>query len=753
MPGMIAGYATRESIRAGEAVSFCVSADDSESFEFALVELIHGDLNPHGPGLKERMVDHPANGSYPAVTQVMHPGSLAVVNLPDGALPSSFAVGVEVCATAPGAGRQCLVSVSAKGAEVDRPPGWSLELDDDGRASLVVSDGVRAEVLCCDHRMVRGCWYRLGAGVDAEAGEAWLLVESRVTRVNSRLGSLEVRELLEGLALTVTPPPLGPAILTLAASGTPADHCRHFTGKLERPRLLAGAAGAARLREVLEDAAPTAEDILGAWDFSHELAEGRGWSDAIHDTSRHRRHGRLINLPTRAVTGARWDSSVHDYRAARDHYGAIHFHADDCGHAGWEPSVDITAPAGLASGIYAGRLRAGDAEHYAVFYVRPSAARHNEVAFLVPTASYRAYANDHCAYDVPFAQMIVGHTPVLQHPDLELDEHREFGLGLYDTHADGSGVCYTSRSRPILNLGPKLGYWLSSSVWQFNADLHIVDWLHERGPSFDVLTDLDLHLEGREALAPYKVVLTGSHPEYASAEMLDALDDYLDAGGRLMYLGGNGWYWVSAFHPEDPDLMEVRRWGGSQAWRAQPGEYHLAFTGELGGLWRNRARAPQKLVGVGFVAQGHDRSSPYRRRIGNEHPLAWVFAGTGVHRGEDFGDAGLVGDGAAGLELDIVDSELGTPAAATVLATSVGHTEAYFEAVEELYFNARGFNAPVDPRVRADLAVVSRPSGGAVFSTGSIAWSGALSYNDYDNPVSRIMSNVLARFLDERPLS
>ena len=32
--------------------------------------------------------------------------------------------------------------------------------------------------------------------------------------------------------------------------------------------------------------------------------------------------------------------------------------------------------------------------------------------------------------------------------------------------------------------------------------------------------------------------------------MLDALQAYLDRGGRLMYLGGNGFYWRIAFHPE-----------------------------------------------------------------------------------------------------------------------------------------------------------------------------------------------------------
>ena len=43
------------------------------------------------------------------------------------------------------------------------------------------------------------------------------------------------------------------------------------------------------------------------------------------------------------------------------------------------------------------------------------------------------------------------------------------------------------------------------------------------------------------------------------------------------------------------------------------------------------------------------------------------------------------------------------------------------------------------------------PNGGAVFSTGSIAWCGSLSHNDYDNNVSRITENVLRRFVDGQP--
>ena len=33
--------------------------------------------------------------------------------------------------------------------------------------------------------------------------------------------------------------------------------------------------------------------------------------------------------------------------------------------------------------------------------------------------------------------------------------------------------------------------------------------------------------------------------------------------------------------------------------------------------------------------------------------------------------------------------------------------------------------------------------------TGSIAWLGSLSWNDFDNNVARVMENVLARFLED----
>ena len=64
-----------------------------------------------------------------------------------------------------------------------------------------------------------------------------------------------------------------------------------------------------------------------------------------------------------------------------------------------------------------------------------------------------------------------------------------------------------------------------------------------------------------------------------------------------------------------------------------------------------------------------------------------------------------------------------------------------------------GLDAIESDRCRAELVFFETPSGGAVFSTGSIGWSSSLAHNKYDNNVSRITLNVLRRFLDPKAFS
>ena len=55
-----------------------------------------------------------------------------------------------------------------------------------------------------------------------------------------------------------------------------------------------------------------------------------------------------------------------------------------------------------------------------------------------------------------------------------------------------------------------------------------------------------------------------------------------------------------------------------------------------------------------------------------------------------------------------------------------------------------------DDGVRAEMVFFETPSGGAVFSVGSIQWAASLPHNSGDNNVARISSNVLRRFVDAR---
>lgn len=733
MPGIM-GYWDRLSARPGEASELKVSIEDgSSSFRVDIVRLICGDDGPDGPGFKARSIPSEFNGTYPGRCQDIPIGSY--VHIPNlNAIPGN-AITFAALAMPTWLGRratQCVLSRQHRSSK-----GVALAIDPSGRGGLWLHDGADEVFVTCDTAMRERSWYLLVASIDASFGKIRIL-----QRPVGGAHRIE-RDAIADRSVDFRMPSLPAGAATIAARLDPAASAvAHFDGRIEAPAIYGGALGVDELSKL---AHPFEIDLpaIAGWDFSRHI----GSSD-VADVSGNDSHGRCINLPTRAVVGHRWLGQTMDWRTRPDLYGAIHFHSDDLEDCGWKTDATWRIPAETKSGIYAARVTTdrGAEDLVPLFVLPPKGRNGTSLAFLASTFTYLAYANSHHGYEDPLSEPAYGALLILDQTDLFLKERRDLGVSLYDRHRDGSGSCYSSAKRPILNMRPR------RRIWNFNADLHIIDWLEESGIDYDVITDDVLHEEGASLLRPYCCVLTGTHPEYHTVQMLDALEEWLGAGGRLLYLGGNGFYWRVATHDAHPGVIEVRRGeAGTRCFEMPAGERHSQFDGEFGGLWRSNGRPPQRLVGIGFVAEGFDSCHWYERTDASFDPrVAFIF--DGIDKDDRIGDFGVLG-GAAGLELDATDTTLGTPDHALVLARSAGHSNVYLVTVEEMLSTHPSVDGLDNPLVRAELVFYETPSGGAVFSTGSIAWSASLSHRRYSNNVARTTGNVVRRFLDPTPFT
>jgi N,N-dimethylformamidase len=159
---------------------------------------------------------------------------------------------------------------------------------------------------------------------------------------------------------------------------------------------------------------------------------------------------------------------------------------------------------------------------------------------------------------------------------------------------------------------------------------------------------------------------------------------------------------------------------------------------------------PQMIAGVGFAVEGDFVGSPYRRTPESFQPeFEWLFKGVdNATAMEDIGNFGLSGGGAAGFELDQAARDLGTPDYVSVVATSYGHDPSFKHMPEELLTWDLLLGKPrLYGGICANMVCGISPSGGGVFSSGSICFAGSLFHGDYNNNVSRIVENFLRRFV------
>lgn len=748
----ITGYTDKVSVAPGDEITAHVSVENATSAHVEVVRLIHGDEHPEGPGFIEELIPSSIAGEHAVRKQFVDIGNAVVVDDPTGklALTDSFTMYAFVFPTTPDKGRQVILGRYS----LTENTGYALGIDGHSRLAFWTADGKDSDEVASQIPLVHHTWYFVAVSYDAGSGKVILHQQAVVNPYNGRLGRVAPfdHNCTVEQKLRVRPGVASSPFLWAAATnsaplrGTFKDFV--YNGKIDRCGIVSGALSLDAMKAI-EAAAGATSGVIAAWDTTEGYGPD-GISDTVVDVGPNALHGRGLHRPVRAMTGYNWSGKHDDWRVAPGEYGGIHFHEDAVSDCEWEPTVTWRVPEGTRSGAYAFRVTIGEVEDHIPFFIRPLKAT-APILFLMPTNSYLAYANEMIVHHVPVGQAILAHAPVLMEAEADYYQDPKYGRSTYDHFVDGAGVCFTSWKRPILNIRPK---WRSSAIgttWQFPRDLSLIAWLEAKGFAYDVATDHDLTEQGRALLDQYQVVLTGSHPEYWHEQGLNDMESYLADGGRLMYLGGNGFYWVISYRDGEPHLMEVRKGeAGMRAWQAEPGEYYHQTSAERGGIWRNRARPPQKLTGVGFTTQGFDECHPYRRMPDSYHKsVAWVFDGV---EGEVFGDFGLALGGAAGLETERYDLQLGTPPHTKLLASSTSYSDNYAGVVEDILFNHPGTLGTQNDTVRADMTYFTTANNGAVFATGSIAWISALPCFGYENNVSQVMANVLEAFSKPGPL-
>lgn len=247
---------------------------------------------------------------------------------------------------------------------------------------------------------------------------------------------------------------------------------------------------------------------------------------------------------------------------------------------------------------------------------------------------------------------------------------------------------------------------------------------------YNLITDHDISEYGAPLLKRYKVLLSGSRPEYPTYNILNSYASFLEDGGHFMYLGGNRYYWMTAYDPSRSHRIEVRRTNqGCRTFSVPPGNWHHSFTGGTGGLWRTRGRPPTQLFGIGSCAMsvadgvGYDITEETR----SDARLASLFYGAGLETAKNIRDLRLVQGTASGDEIDRLDYSLGTPRNAVIIAASKlagGHSDEFLMFNEESMFPMTNATGTTSDKIRSDLVFYQTAAGGR----GLLGWSHELGW-------------------------
>lgn len=355
---------------------------------------------------------------------------------------------------------------------------------------------------------------------------------------------------------------------------------------------------------------------------------------------------------------------------------------NECGYKlgyNWDKTFSFELPKELKSGYYSVDLNVGDTSFRIPIAVQP-ATKNGDILVI---ASYNTWQAYNVAGGASFYRYNLKYDC-----DQTLSSFVHFHRPLY-----------TFRNMPYQKGG-------------FEGELNLTHWLEKENIDFDVITDPDFHHQSIDPKT-YPFLVIHCHGEYWSEKMYNHLEDYLNNGGNLLYLSGNGIYWKVTYD-EAGEQMECVKYGTHK---------HVHKHDEsAGGTWRNLGRPESAVLGTQYTPAGAGTYAPFMV-VNPEH---WLFDGVTLKKGDLFGES-VHGGWASGDETD------------KITQYSAENIVLLAEGLNKQRLTQLG-DEEADKNGGAYLTYYDHPGGGFVFAGSSITFTGGLLK---DSVIPKMVLNAL----------
>jgi Concanavalin A-like lectin/glucanases superfamily/Domain of unknown function (DUF1929)/Bacterial Ig domain/Bacterial Ig-like domain/Galactose oxidase, central domain len=359
----------------------------------------------------------------------------------------------------------------------------------------------------------------------------------------------------------------------------------------------------------------------------------------------------------------------------------------DCSN--WAVNQTITTTTNWPSGVYLIRVTRDDTlnEGHVLLVVRDD-ARHADVLYGIPDTTYQAY-------------------------------NEWGGKSLYVGKSTGPNtVTGTARAAKVSFDRPYSQPEITlEHDWYTRSDFATVRWLEAAGYDVSYSAASDLERSGAEVLE-HRVYISGSHDEYYSTAMRNALTTAGNSGIDLFFTGANDIYWKVRFEPnlagaQDRTLVCYKT---TESGPVDP-------SGTPTGTWRDPAgaNAPENAV-EGSLYIGQNNTTNFALRVSAAEGKDRIWRYTGLEN-QSPGTFTNLGSSIVGWEWDARVSNGQEPPGVTTLASS--------PVTGDLLADAGRNYTPGSAMVHAVKRQLA--SGAWVVDTGTNQWNWGLALNAINN--------------------